>query len=105
MENQVDLKKEVFLFNLLKVLSSERQTLKEVWETYLRKFPPSFVERKLKLFIPQQKIQRGLTILVERGFVGREITRFTDRPLKRDVVVYCVLSAGTQALYSAKHKK
>ncbi len=105
MENQTG-KEDVFLFNLLKSLSSERQTIEEIREIYLRRFPPSFLERKLGLSTSQEKIQKALAVLLERGLITRELTRFKEgKPLNVDTPVYFINSAGTQALYLAKHKK
>lgn len=104
---------DMLLMNLLRTMATQSPEEKprfsftedEVVQRYNKKYPRGFLAR----LIPRDtggEIRKKLAILFENGLVGREVTRYTNKALKKDVSVYSITAKGRDFLNpQAKGKK
>ena len=100
-----DITDERFVFRLLTCVQEQQQTEEELRSRYVRMYPPSFLTRSIIGYISQEKISHALQILYSEGLVRRQLTRYTDRVLKKDTFVYCLSDKGRTSLLAKKKKK
>ncbi len=85
----------------LRSLTMERRTLEEIQHNYTQLFPPLFLFRNTQS-VSLANLKRALTFLVREGYVSEEVTRYLERPLKRDTKVYCLSGKGMSYLSKKK---
>lgn len=104
MKKEPSLSEKVLLGRVLRCVGDEFRTVLEITESYNRHYPPSFWKGMFGAKITEQHIERELKKLADKLFVLKEVTRFTDRPLKTDIVVYRLSDFGRQEL-NKRNKK
>ncbi len=71
-----------------------QETAEEIRTKYLRLYPPSKILSKFVPSISITEIEAHLRFLTKEGYVHREVTRFTDRPLSGDTCVFKTTQKG-----------
>ena len=78
--------------------SINQKTLKEITAEYNRKYPPSWINRKIGIKVKEQEIKPILDRLVLWEVVGKQLLSFYDRPLHVPKHFYFLLPLGIQEL-------
>lgn len=77
-------------------------TAEEIRSAYLSIYPPNLLQMASG-FIPEvHKFEKALLELIRHGFVEKELTWFTDKPLKKETAIYSVTKAGMALVLSTK---
>ncbi|MFA6608339.1 MAG: hypothetical protein WCT07_00270 [Candidatus Paceibacterota bacterium] len=96
---------DIFVRHVLLCINERKLTIEEIHKRYLQKYPPPF--DFIKKFLPPVsigKVKGAVKILLDEGYITKEIVRFTDQVLEKDTPVYFLSQSGTIALLKKKQK-
>lgn len=95
-------KEELAQFRTLMCLKERnRKSLEEVTRSYNRLYPPHLLKRIIGLGMSEGAMNRILYQLVKKRMVSTEHLSFTDRPLPRPTLFFCITKEGLQHLRKA----
>lgn len=100
---EINIGMDIFVRRVLMCFKEQRLTAEEVREIYSKLYPPTLVERALRLpHVDVIKIKTALSRLVKEDFVHKELTIFTDHLLKKDTEIFWLANKGRSFLITRK---